>query len=411
MSDPDRPLSWSEVTNQFLLDPDYIHLALCMVAPNPVCVRESIEIHRLGFDQNPALYYRNKDLFHSRSLSAIARFLGTFPDQLALTESTTAGVSVVLKSLDLKPGEEVVSSVHEHYSVDMTLNNLVRSTGIRHQRISLYADPAQATRDEIISRLLAAITPLTRVVCLTWVHSCTGVKLPLREIGLEIQRLNTSRSEEERIITVVDGVHGVGVEAFPTIGSLACDFLVSGFHKWLFGPRGTGFIWGSIPGWSRFKFPLIVSFDNEAFLPWRHGTREPPKDDPARVASPGGFPAFEHRWAIQRSIEFMEAIRMERISDRIHSHLLRLHECIRGQPGVTCLTPAEPRLSAGLLCFHVHGVPAGDVVEALLNVGMIAGQTPYPDSCVRLAASIVHSDDAISRAIQILDRYFHERLA
>lgn len=397
--------AWSLLRDQFELEQGWLHLALCMVTCNPRPVREEIQRHRQGLDQNPALYYRNNAAFVARGLAALARYLGTDPDQVALVESTTAGLSVVLNGLDLKPGHEVISSCHDHYSLDMTLRGLAANRAIPHRRIRLYREPAKASHGEILANLTAAITPATRAVCLTWVHSCSGVRLPLACITAAIAAINEQRPEAERILTVVDGVHGMGVVAFRDIASLGCDFLVSGLHKWMFGPRGTGFVWGTARAWLRFRHPLIVSFDPAAFHPWRYQEHEQDPCPPARRASTGGFQAFEHRWAIHQAIGVVESLGQERIQERIQAQLQLLRQCLVRHPRVTCLTPESPDLSAGLLCFQVHGVEPRQVVEDLLTRRLITGQTPYRNSAVRLAPSILLADDEISQTTRILENY------
>ena len=399
--------SWSEIQAQFELDCGQIHLALSMLAAHPACVRQEIETHRRGFDANPTLYYRKKDFYTELNLNALARFLGSSPDHIALTESTTAGISVVLNGLDLRPGDEVLSTWHEHYAMDETLRFLARSRGVVRRQISLYEDPASVTVPELLDRVLDGITPATRVVCLTWVHSCSGVKLPLRAIAEGLNGINAARAEPEGILLVVDAVHAMGVETMTSIGSVGGDFIISGLHKWMFGPRGTGFIWGNERAWSRFAFPSIVSFDNEAFFPWRYSEPQNRPCPAARLASTGGFTAFEHRWAVHRAVEFLGSIGQGRINQHIRSHLGCLRQCLSACGRVELLTPGDAELSSGLLCFQVRGTPPGKVVEDLLARGIVAGQTPYRASAVRLAPSIVNSDEALERAICILKEYLY----
>ena len=78
-----------------------------------------------------------------------------------------------------------------------------------------------------------AITPATRVLALTWVHSSTGLKLPLRAITDAVRRINAGRDEAGRVLVCVDGVHGFGIEDV-VLSDLGCDFFMAGCHKWLF---------------------------------------------------------------------------------------------------------------------------------------------------------------------------------
>ena len=96
--------------------------------------------------------------------------------------------------------------------------------------------------------IATAIQPATRVVAITWVHSGTGVKTPVRAIADAVAAANAKRTAAERILLCVDGVHGFGVED-ATVADLGCDFFAAGTHKWMFGPRGTGVLWGRAELW------------------------------------------------------------------------------------------------------------------------------------------------------------------
>jgi isopenicillin-N epimerase len=118
------------------------------------------------------------------------------------------------------------------------------------RRIDLFDSIETVSEAQIVARLMAAITPATRAFALTWVHSSTGLKLPLPAISAALAQVNATRQEPERIILAVDGVHGFGNQD-ATLASLGCDIFMAGCHKWLFGPRGTGVIAANAQGWSR----------------------------------------------------------------------------------------------------------------------------------------------------------------
>src|SRR6185436_20026490 len=137
-----------------------------------------------------------------------------------------------------------------------------------------------------------------RVIALTWVHSITGVKLPLRAIADAVAQVNRGRDEKARIILCVDGVHGLGVEDVD-LPALGCDFFAAGTHKWIFGPRGTGVIWGK-PESQHLVDPTIPPFtpagakqlETTGDAPWGYSM------------TPGGFHSFEHRWALAEAFRF-----------------------------------------------------------------------------------------------------------
>ena len=250
---------WSAVRAQFALDPRRIHLASFLLAAHPRPVREIIERHRRGLDRDAVTYlHANEGRLTSEARAAAGRFLGVPADEVALTDSTTMGLGLLYTRLALKPNDEVLTTEHDFYATHEAL----RLSGARMRRVRLYDDPRRASVDEIVTRLRRGISDQTRVVALTWVHSSTGVKLPVRAIADALP---------ERILLCVDGVHGLGSEA-ASARELRCDAFASGCHKWLYGPRGTGVLWanGRVRELMR---PTIPSFDDgESYGAWMAGT-------------------------------------------------------------------------------------------------------------------------------------------
>lgn len=397
--------NWQHIRDQFSLDYTKIHLALNMVAPTPHIVQQEIKLHQQGFEKNPTLYYRHKDHYAKKNLHSLANYLIADENNIAITNSTTEGLAIILNGLTINAGQQIISTTHDHYALDQSVTNLSKQKGLQHTQITLYHSPLIANKNEIINNLRNAIGNNTRIICLTWVHSCSGITIPLQEIGHLIAEINNTRAENEKIITVVDAVHAIGFEGFNSIADLCCDFIISGIHKWLFGPRGTGFIWGSNYGWSQFTYPIIVSFDNSAFYTWRYAAHANDTIPKGRLASPGGFPTFEYRWAIHRAIDFMHAMGKQNIKARIIQHSEKLYQFIAAQKHIVCYSPTIASLRSGLICFDIKGVAPSDVVDRLIERGMIIGQTPYKKSCVRIATSILNSEEDIHNAINIMQEY------
>ncbi|MFE2753440.1 aminotransferase class V-fold PLP-dependent enzyme [Actinosynnema sp. NPDC059335] len=392
--------SWDGVRAEFRLDPDYAHLSMSLVSSHPRPVREAIERHRAGLDANPALYFHRRDELVREVLDRAGAYVGADPGSIALTDSTTTGLAVVLTGFRLRPGEEVLSTAHEHYAASELIRFKVAASGARHRVLRLYRDPRRVTEEEVVANLRAGISDETRLLVLTWVHSGTGVKLPLARLGEVVAEVNRGRAAGREVLVCVDGVHGFGVEDF-RVGDLGCDFFAAGCHKWLFGPRGTGLLWGSPRGWAAVD-PISPSFDVEVFWPWYLGSTPDGVAPPGRFHTPGGFPAFEHRWALAEAFGFHAGIGRAAVAARTHELTAR---CLRGLselPGVTVRTPADPALSAGMVCFDVAGAPPDQVVERLLDARVVAGQTPYRDSAVRFAPSVVNTPEDVDRGVAAL---------
>jgi len=388
---------WEQVRRQFPLDYSWIHMAQFLMASHPAPVRAAIEAHRRGLDENPAIYIEeNVGRCESAVREAAAAYMGCRPDDLAMTDSTTMGLGLFYGGLKLKPGQEILSTRHDHPAATMrSLDLAAARTGAALRRIALYERPSAADPDQMAEALAREIRPATRVVAVTWVHSGTGVRTPIARFARVVAAANRGRAEQDRAILCVDGVHGFGVED-ETMGSLGCDMFAAGCHKWIFGPRGTGVLCANPAAWS-ITSPTIPSFDRM----WR---RDP--DMPAAASmTPGGFHSFEHRWALPEAFRFHQAIGKARVARRIHELNEQCKQGLAKIPRVTVHTPLSSEISAGIVCFEVEGVSPEALVERLQKRKVIASVTPraYEMHLARLSPSLLTSPadvDASLRAVR-----------
>jgi selenocysteine lyase/cysteine desulfurase len=245
--------TWEDVRSQFNLSSEKIHMTQMLLASHPASVRNAIEEHRKRFDENPTEYWEHNYVSAEVKVAeSAARYIEASADEIALTDSTTMGLGTLYTGLRLKPGNEIVTTTHDHYATEKAIEYAAQKNGASIKRISLYEDASTVTIDQIVGRLAQAISPATKIVAVTFVHSCTGVKLPIRAIADMIREVNLKRDAKDRIYFCVDGVHGFGVEDI-TMEKLGCDFFVAGTHKWIFGPRGTGILFGKKDAWDLCK--------------------------------------------------------------------------------------------------------------------------------------------------------------
>ena len=382
---------WPGVRAEFALDPNRVHLSSFLLAAHPRSVRKAIERHRHGLDRNPVEYlHANEARLTGEVRAAAGRHLGVPADEIALTDSTTMGLALLYTRLSLPAGDEVLTTEHDFYATHEAL----RLSGAPVRRVRLYDDPRRASASEIVSRLRRAVTNKTRVVALTWVHSSTGVKLPLRAIRAALP---------EGVLVFVDGVHGLGADA-ATVRELRCDAFASGCHKWLYGPRGTGVLWANERTRELLR-PTIPSFDDGAsYGAWLAGGEPAGLPDGARL-TPGGFHSFEHRWALADAFRFHDAVGRRRVQARVRSLAARLKTGLGEVRGVRLRTPGGAGVSAGLVCFEVEGLDPDEVVRRLAARRIVASVTPYANRYVRLGPGIVNSTadvDAAVRAVATL---------
>lgn len=388
---------WDWVRSQFPLSPDLIHLAGFFFASHPTPVRQAIERHRAGLDADPLGYWlEQEEKQEATVLRAAADYLGADPTEIALTDSTTMGLGLLYGGLRLRPGQEILSTIHDHYSTDMSLRLRAERTGARIRQIALYETLQSISRESLVGSLARQIRPETRVVAVTWVHSSTGLKLPIADMARAIAQVNRNRAEADRAIFCVDGVHALGVEDF-RVHEVGCDFLIAGTHKWMFGPRGTGLVWGHPRAWPIAQ-ATIPTFNTEAYDIWMKLT--PPKALPQSVyMTPGGFHSFEHRWALDEAFKFHQAIGKSRVTQRIYELNQQLKQGLAAMTHVTLHTPMSQELSAGIVCFEVTGLTPRMEVEKLRRRGVVGSVTPYATQYARLAPGLLNSVEEIDKTL------------
>ncbi|WP_369058964.1 aminotransferase class V-fold PLP-dependent enzyme [Caulobacter sp. 73W] len=381
---------WTAVRGQFQTAPDQINMSAMLIATHPKPVRAAIDQFRRELDWRPVTYLEdNNRRLQGYSRAAAGRYLGVEGKQVALTDSTTMGAALVYSGLKLRPGDEILTTHQDYYVTHESLRHAAVRNGAQIKRISLYDDIDAVSEPQMVGRLMGAITPRTRVLALTWVHSSTGLKIPVAAISNALKQVNAGRQEPDQIILVLDGVHGFGNQD-ADMNSLGCDIFVAGCHKWLFGPRGTGVIAANNKGWAALR-PTIPSFvDSNAWGAWINNGPLPDQANGV-LMSPGGFKAFEHIWAIPAAVDFHDRIGKANVANRTTQLASQLKEGLAAMPHVRLVTPRQPGLSAGIVSFDVAGQSANETVHALRQRRVIASAAPYAVQHVRLTPSIMNT--------------------
>lgn len=387
---PKNMNDWEQVRQEFGQDNNYIHLANFLITTHPRIVRDDIAYHRDRIDRNPAkeMYYESIWQHENESRDWAARYLGVKTAQIALVGSTTEGLGLVYNGLKIRDNQEVLTTEHEHWATKGALGFRSERDDIKVRTIRLYDnDPHEISSEQIIETITDKINRRTRVLALTWVHSSSGVKLPIGEIGKRVAEINEDRDEDDRILFCVDGVHGLGIEN-TSFAELNCDFFIAGTHKWMFGPRGTGIICSRSEQMENIM-PTIDSFSARI--------------DFGTTMTPGGFHAFEHQWAMRKAFEFHLSLGKERVQNRIHHLNSTLKQQLQALPGVQLVTPESPELSAGFTFFRVkdHNCEA---IAKYLQANNVAVDATERDAgpVVRTAPGLLNNELELQRVITLL---------
>lgn len=189
------------------------------------------ELHR-QIEAQPVRFFTQElpALLH-RTRVEFGEFVGAQHQNIAFVTSATEGVNAVLRSLDLKSGDEILVTSHGYPACTYACEFVARRSGAKV--VTAQIPFPLKSPEEVTQAILEAVTPRTRIALIDHITSPSGLILPIKEIVAELK----SRGVE----TLVDGAHAPGMVELD-LDSLGAAYYAGNCHKWLCTPRGAAFL-------------------------------------------------------------------------------------------------------------------------------------------------------------------------
>jgi L-cysteine/cystine lyase len=308
-----------------------------------------------------------------------ARLLGADEDEIALTHHTTEGMNIAVWGLNWQAGDEIVTTDAEHEGGFMPVYVAAQRLGLT-LRVAEIGDGQDAAE-----RVIAALSPRTRLVVVSHVLWKTGVVLPLADIAAAAHRLGA--------LVAVDGAQAVG--AIPVdVRGLGVDFYAAPGHKWLCGPEGTGVLYvrrerlselaPTFAGFLTLKFDTHPVADQTGYFLPAPGAR---RYETSTLYWPALFGLSESlRW-------LEETLGYDWVFAHGHAITRRCREMLAAMPGVTVHSPPA---AAGLTALSMAGLDPTKASTALAEMGVVIRPVPDPDR-FRVSTAFFNSEDDLAR--------------
>jgi isopenicillin-N epimerase len=252
-SEPPEPIPGARLL--FSLDPAVAHLNHGAFGAVPIGVQRAQQRLRDEMDGNPVKFFTQgltDRLAHVRR--HLATFVGADPEGSALVDNVTTGVAIALNSLDLRPGDEIVTTDHVYGAVDLAIAEAVRRTGAVNRVARLPLTPSD---DEVVAAIRGACSSRTKLIVVDWITSVTARVFPVaRVVGV---------AREVGAAVFVDAAHAPGQLTTP-VAELGADFWIGNVHKWAFAARGTAVL-AVAPDWRARMRPIAVSWEQPSGFP------------------------------------------------------------------------------------------------------------------------------------------------
>ncbi len=245
---PSRLPTAAELARHWELDPsiDFLNHGSFGACPRPILEAQREWQRRL--EREPVLFlHRELEGHLDVARAALARFVGAHPDDLAFVPNATAGVNTVLRSLSFAPGDELLTTDQEYNASRNALDFVARQHGAAVV-VARIPFPI-ASPDVVVERVLAQVTPRTRLALLDHVSSPTGVIFPMEQLVAELAARGVD--------TLVDGAHGPGQLPL-ALEALGAAYYTGNCHKWMCTPKGSALLHVRRDRQSRIR-PLAIS--------------------------------------------------------------------------------------------------------------------------------------------------------
>ena len=396
---------WTQIADKFLLNPGLIYLNTGTRGPSPASVHQAqldairqVNEDRLGYVRN---VYTNE--YKQSVREKLATYLGCDADEVAVTHNTTDGMAIGTNGPDLKAGDEIIYTNHDHSGGAQPVN--LRCA--RHGTVPVVVDlsdpkfhPASSPAD-LVSAIESAITPRTRLISFCHINYTDGTIMPVREI--------CEMARSRGILTLVDGAHPPGMLEM-NLHDLGCDMYAGACHKWMLAGLLTGFlyvrkdlqdrIWPSVySGPVTGKNMYGAEDDSE-------------KGSTAQRYETHGSVNYASLVSIEAALDFHNAIGPAAVEQRVRYMASQARTELRQMENVELFSSDDENLSAGLVSFRIRGMATKELSDLLYEKHKIyireVNHEEIGWDANRLSLHIMASKSQIDRTLGLI-REFAQR--
>jgi isopenicillin-N epimerase len=389
---PEMPTSndpeyWRKIRKQFMLADNEVFFNPGTMGVMPRVVVDKMTEHLRALAEHPSAWaYKNDNEeefisgYHNllSIRTKVATLINGTAQEIAMTDNVTHSMSYIANGLDLKPGDEVLTSNQEHVGGQSGFMLKEKRYGTVFKKVEL-GKPIK-NEEEVYDAVLAAITPKTKVLMLSHIISGSGAILPVKLLCAEMRRRN--------IFTLLDGAQTIG-QIKVDVKDIGCDAYAGCFHKWIGAPAGSGFLYIQSDRmkdvWTTVASGRWDYHDDEGFRFTQRGT--------------GSFSILK---GLEAALEFHTAIGGDRVYDRIKFLGMRLRDGLRKIENVQIFSPNDESMCAGISVYKVNGLTGAQLQDAYWERKRMRPRSMGPDYGVRHCTHIFNSEKEIDEALALV---------
>ena len=333
---------WGVIQNSFTVTRGIVNLNNGGVSPSPRIVTEALV--RYIWQQEDATAYTMWQILEPQSetiRTGLAEMFGCDREEIAITRNASESLEVLLMGMDLKSGDEILSTTQDYGRMLTTLRQRERREGLVLKLVQIPIPPKNL--DEITAAFEKGITPKTKLILISHQINLTGQITPVKAV--------CDMARAKGIETIVDGAHSFAQFDFQQ-KDLGCDYFGTSLHKWLFAPKGTGL--------------LYVKRDKIQKL-WPLMAAEATQANDIRKFEEVGTHSAAPRLAIGEAMLFHNAIGGKRKEARLRYLSRYWMNRLKDVPKIGFNTSFDPKQSCAIANVKVEGVDPTAIGGYLFN--------------------------------------------
>ena len=372
---------WTFLRDQFPLSHERAYLNTGGLGASPYAVIDAVKAKMDELEQVSETGHADELLLELKT--GAAALFGCRTEELAFTRNTTEGINIVANGLPFAPGDEVILTTHEHIGNAATWVALEKVKGIVLKRF----EPSTASSEENLARITGLLSPRTRLIAIPHVVTTTGLVMPVREI--------CTLARSRNIWSFLDGAQSAGMMPF-NLHDIGCDAYATSGHKWLLGPKETGFLYvrkemldtvtaHHVGAYSAGEFDFLT----DKYLP-----------HPTAQRYEYGTVSIPLRVGLGAAVAFIRRIGIEEIWKRDRALADRLYEGLKEIPDVVLLSSPDARLRSAMTTFMHKRRPHLELQKHLDTFNLrTRSVTEGGLEALRISTHVYTSFDEVDRVI------------
>ena len=364
---------WQRVRREFNMADEmrYMNNGTMGPMPKPVVEAQTRYLTQIASDPRTGRWNRIEPVREK-----LAAFVGADADEILMTRSTTEGMKVFCRGLDLEPGDEVLMSSHEHPGGYGSWRAREDRDGIVVRTVDIPAPPDST--GQVIDICERAIRPETRVLVVSYPIFVTGLLMPIKGLA--------EMAHRHDVLLSVDGAHALGMLDL-NMHEMGCDHFSTAGQKWLLAGTGTGMAYFSRGVQDRIWGDM-----------WRRAPAEG-----ARKYESSGQRHMPSALGMGDALDFHLAIGKANIESRVRHLATRLKDGLAEIPGVGVGTSGSAEMSGGLTTFYIDGVPKVNITKALMDrEGIYLPGSGLNDFACRVSTHFYNTADEVDRVLAVV---------